>query len=551
MELLKITLNGAPHFVRCFKPNKGTTSLFDEDYIGQQLRYTGILQIVAARQEGFSYRLTFAEFLRRYCFLGFSFDERVLATRENCQLLLLRLRMDGYALGKSKVFLKYYHIEYLSKQYEYQIRKIIRVQAVVRRWLASLRCQKEKWAVARHLFLMRIFVSRWKIRAKIKTNVSKSIPPMAVVAEEPKSPAIKPGVDAPMKKVRSKSTAAVEIQRHIRGYFARKKIGQLLARKVEQAVKTNDAEEVSKVKDELKDEGLTEDEAARLIQSVFRKLRTHRSLSKDSLNNDKRVDDTGGKVAKVSMSKLNDLKVQKKCAELMQLVHLNNVDIHKFLKRNKGPVDIADVKKIDGFHMSSVRPSLPSIHVQDSLDSNKYEEDVDDIEFVSTDNGERRFSMTCFYNDSGPRDNWDAPLSKHVKQMFKTMGLKGRTNAKAVASMQELNPSQALISATHSSDLLSDMQRRVMPSHAKPSLPMAPTEPLPRSKTTSDIHTEVEKLPRRGPSYIEHLQAIGKKTGANQEDVNDERGPYDFRALLKKTEFAPTASLRRRKGGNK
>ena len=40
-------------------------------------------------------RLTFSEFLRRYCFLGFSFDERVLATRENCQLLLLRLRMDG------------------------------------------------------------------------------------------------------------------------------------------------------------------------------------------------------------------------------------------------------------------------------------------------------------------------------------------------------------------------------------------------------------------------------------------------------------------------
>ena len=47
--------------------------------------------------------------------------------------------MDGYALGKSKVFLKYYHIEFMAKQYERQIRKIIRVQAVVRRWLARLR----------------------------------------------------------------------------------------------------------------------------------------------------------------------------------------------------------------------------------------------------------------------------------------------------------------------------------------------------------------------------------------------------------------------------
>ena len=71
--------------------------------------------------------------------MGFSFDERVIATKENCQLLLIRLKMDGYALGKTKVFLKYFHLEYLSKLYEKQIRKIIRVQAVVRRWLASLK----------------------------------------------------------------------------------------------------------------------------------------------------------------------------------------------------------------------------------------------------------------------------------------------------------------------------------------------------------------------------------------------------------------------------
>ena len=105
----------------------------------KQLRYTGVLQVVAARQEGFSYRMTFAEFLRRYCFLGFSFDERVLATKENCQLLLLRLRMDGYALGHTKVFLKYYHVEYLSKEYERQIRKIVRVQ-VRKRFTSLFKC---------------------------------------------------------------------------------------------------------------------------------------------------------------------------------------------------------------------------------------------------------------------------------------------------------------------------------------------------------------------------------------------------------------------------
>lgn len=58
----------------------------------------------------------------RYCFLAFNFDERVTASKENCRLLLLRLKMDGWALGKTKVFLKYYHVEYLTKMYEKQVR---------------------------------------------------------------------------------------------------------------------------------------------------------------------------------------------------------------------------------------------------------------------------------------------------------------------------------------------------------------------------------------------------------------------------------------------
>lgn len=41
--------------------------------------------------------------------------------RDTCRLLLLRLKMDGWALGKSKVFLKYYHVEVLARIYEEQV----------------------------------------------------------------------------------------------------------------------------------------------------------------------------------------------------------------------------------------------------------------------------------------------------------------------------------------------------------------------------------------------------------------------------------------------
>lgn len=60
--------------------------------------------------------------LYRYSFLAFSYDEEVKPNRDTCRLLLLRLKMDGWALGKSKVFLKYYHVEVLSRIYEEQVR---------------------------------------------------------------------------------------------------------------------------------------------------------------------------------------------------------------------------------------------------------------------------------------------------------------------------------------------------------------------------------------------------------------------------------------------
>jgi len=47
--------------------------------------------------------------------LAFDFDETVDLTAENCRLLMVRLKMEGYNMGKSKVYLKYYNEEYLAR----------------------------------------------------------------------------------------------------------------------------------------------------------------------------------------------------------------------------------------------------------------------------------------------------------------------------------------------------------------------------------------------------------------------------------------------------
>lgn len=78
----------------------------------------------------------------RYQFLAFDFDENVEITPENCRLLLIRLKMEGWKIGKKRVFLKYYNEEYLARLYEYQVKKIIKIQSILRGFLAKCRMKK-------------------------------------------------------------------------------------------------------------------------------------------------------------------------------------------------------------------------------------------------------------------------------------------------------------------------------------------------------------------------------------------------------------------------
>ncbi|KAJ0182581.1 hypothetical protein K1T71_001950 [Dendrolimus kikuchii] len=169
MELLQKMVSGTPQFVRCLKPNDSRSPKhFDSAKILKQLRYTGVLETIRIRQNGFSHRLTFEEFLKRYGFLAFSYDEEAKPGRDTSRLLLLRLKMDGWALGKSKVFLKYYHIERLARIYEEQIRKVILVQACVRGWLARHHYQRLKAQMAISVLTLQKHVRGWLTRKRIQ-----------------------------------------------------------------------------------------------------------------------------------------------------------------------------------------------------------------------------------------------------------------------------------------------------------------------------------------------------------------------------------------------
>lgn len=135
--------SGGTHFIRCIKTNlNNEPKLFHVELVRQQIRGMAVVPTAKARQKGYSCRITFPEFLRRYKFLAFDFNENVEVSRDNCRLLLIRLQMEGWVIGKSKVFLRYYNEEYLSRLYEIQVKKVIKIQSMIRAFITKRKVSK-------------------------------------------------------------------------------------------------------------------------------------------------------------------------------------------------------------------------------------------------------------------------------------------------------------------------------------------------------------------------------------------------------------------------
>lgn len=133
--LMERMVQAQPIFVRCIKPNtKKAARLFDDKHVNAQLLYTGMLQTTRIRREGFAVRPTFAEFVEKYRLLAHC--RLTEGTKANCQVILATSKLSGWQMGRSKVFLKYYHIEELAELMALLGRKAVHMQRLVRGFLA-------------------------------------------------------------------------------------------------------------------------------------------------------------------------------------------------------------------------------------------------------------------------------------------------------------------------------------------------------------------------------------------------------------------------------
>jgi myosin-3 len=136
--LIDTMLACAAHFVRCIKPNTTqSANKFTDSFVNRQLSYTGMLETCRIRREGYSYRPRFDDFMERFGLLAFA-SQGIDASRSTCEKVMAVSQLKGWLIGRSKVFLKYWHVEALDKQLMRFENAAVTVQSWGRRYLAQL-----------------------------------------------------------------------------------------------------------------------------------------------------------------------------------------------------------------------------------------------------------------------------------------------------------------------------------------------------------------------------------------------------------------------------
>ncbi|XP_068197135.1 unconventional myosin-IXb [Antennarius striatus] len=105
-KLIEKLSKAEPFFIFCFRSNSEKKPMyFDEELVLQQVRYTGLLQMVHIQKSGYSAKYTFEEFIKKYRLL---LPRGATGTPEHISQLLERMGMDNttFQIGKSQVFLK-------------------------------------------------------------------------------------------------------------------------------------------------------------------------------------------------------------------------------------------------------------------------------------------------------------------------------------------------------------------------------------------------------------------------------------------------------------
>jgi myosin-7 len=208
--LVDVLESTTPWYVRCIKPNAAKSSgIFDDELVKTQLQYSGMLDIVRIRKEGFPVHVPAESFVNKYHAMAGVMGKKLSsdpkeATREI--LTFIKAPTTEWQIGKTKVFLRNSVFEPLEEN----LRKLLdvhvtKIQAAVRGFLARRRFQRQRTAA-------RKIQNKWRGMKQRRAFLKKR-------------------------------KAAVTIQAYTRGFFGREVAKELRRRKQEAEARRRTEEE--------------------------------------------------------------------------------------------------------------------------------------------------------------------------------------------------------------------------------------------------------------------------------------------------------------------
>ncbi|KAI4304547.1 hypothetical protein MLD38_040041 [Melastoma candidum] len=106
-ELLQTLSSTEPHYIRCVKPNNLLKpAVFESKNVLQQLRCGGVMEAIRISCAGYPTRRPFFEFIDRFGILAPEVLDRSSEDVSVCKRLLEKVGLEGYQIGKTKVFLR-------------------------------------------------------------------------------------------------------------------------------------------------------------------------------------------------------------------------------------------------------------------------------------------------------------------------------------------------------------------------------------------------------------------------------------------------------------
>lgn len=132
VDLIKLIKKTHPHYVRCIKPNdEDLKYTFNDERIGMQLKYSGVLEAVKVARAGYPIRFHHREFNKRYFMIKDLNDQ-------------IKSRFSKVVqVGNTKMFLKRKPYRYLEKErLVVIISSVVKIQSHAKRRLAINQYQK-------------------------------------------------------------------------------------------------------------------------------------------------------------------------------------------------------------------------------------------------------------------------------------------------------------------------------------------------------------------------------------------------------------------------